>query len=132
MKRGTASFVIYILYTLFGGGVAIWNYIRLQNSTGESGDWSGLGYALLFAIGIVIGVIGLGGVILKGIHLGTGWGFFGFLCIILDIACIYLLVSSASSGGDISMIEASDIIQIIPFFIPPVLSLASNACSLSK
>ncbi len=130
MKRGTTSFIIYILYTLLGGGVALFSYIRIENHTPDSGDWSNLGYAIIFILGLVLGAAGLVGVILKGIHLGTGWGFFGFLCLLLDIGFVVMAISTLFDSGDTT--DPSAILSIVPVVAASVVSFVSNIRSLRQ
>lgn len=126
-KTGIVSFIIYLIYALGGGGLALYNYIRIENH--ESG-WEGLGYAILLIVGIVLGAAGLVGVILKGIHLGTGWGFFGFLCILLDIAIAVAFIAMVIPGGNnVEATTLEDILPAIPFLAGTVTSFFFNIVS---
>lgn len=129
-KSGIVSFIIYLIYTLFGGGLALYNYIKALNH--DSG-WEGLGYAVLLIVGIVLGAAGLLGVILKGIHLGTGWGFFGFLCILLDIAFAVVFISMVLPGGNnVEAATFEDILPAIPFLAGTFTSFIFNITSLKN
>ena len=129
MRKGIFSFVIYIIYALLGGGMMVYNYIAIQKHNAEGGGWEGLGLAILFIIGIILGAAGLLGVILKGIQLGTGWGFFGFLCVILDLVCVAVLVSQVFMNESVEILEAWPVIAIT---VLPVISCITNAISIRK
>lgn len=125
MRRGgVLSFVCYLIYLLGGVGLALYSYIAAQNAEG----WDGLGYALLMVLGLIGGAVGLVSVILKLIHMGTGFGFFGFLCMLIDIAVIALIVYSIIDGGGIS--DPGNYILIVPIIALSSLSLISNLTSL--
>ena len=127
-KSGIVSFLVYLIYVLGGGGLALYNYIKIENH--EEG-WEGLGYAVLLILGIVLGAAGLLGVILKGIHLGTGWGFFGFLCILLDIAFVVVFISMVLPGGNnVEAATLEDILPAIPFLSATFISFVFNIASM--
>ena len=120
-KGGLLSLIVYILYTLLGGGLAIYCRVGINDNSG----WEGLGLAIVMVIGLVLGAAGLVGVILKLIHMASGWGFFGVLCILLDIAFIGVFVSS--------MIENSltlDAVYVILFIGASLASLIANIKSM--
>ena len=125
MRRGgVLSFVCYLIYLLGGLGLALYSYISAQNAEG----WDGLGYALLMVLGLIGGAVGLVSVILKLIHMGTGLGFFGFLCMLIDIAVIALIVCSIIDGGGVS--DPGNYILIAPIIALSSVSLISNLTSL--
>lgn len=129
-KSGFVSFIIYLIYALFGGGLALYNYIKAENH--ESG-WEGLGYAILLILGIILCAAGLLGVILKGIHLGTGWGFFGFLCILLDVAFVVVFISMVLPGGNNAQAATlEDILPAIPFLSATFISFVFNIASMRR
>lgn len=133
MRKGVFSFVIYIIYALLGGGMVLYNYIAIQKHNAEGGGLEGIGLALLFVIGIILGAAGLLGVILKGIQLGTGWGFFGFLCMILDLVFIGAFISMVLPGGNnIEAAQLSDFLPMVPFIAASFGSFIANAISLKR
>ena len=128
MKRGMLSFVIYIIYALLGGGTAIYNYIALGKHNEAGGGLDGLGLAILMIAGIVVLGIGLVGLIFKSLHIKTGWGFFGFLCLVLDLACVVVfLYLFLGEGGTVG-----DTLAIVGVAVPSILSAISNLVSLGK
>ena len=133
MRKGVFSFVIYIIYARLGGGMVLYNYIAIQKHNAEGGGLEGIGLALLFVIGIILGAAGLLGVILKGIQLGTGWGFFGFLCMILDLVFIGAFISMVlPSGNNIEAAQLSDFLPMVPFIAASFGSFIANAISLKR
>lgn len=99
MRRGILSFIFYILYTLTGGGLAIYAKIEADRIQASGGGWEGLGAAILLILGIIVAGVGLVGVLFKALHLGTHWGIFGFICLLLDVAIIVVLVSNMFESG---------------------------------
>ena len=98
MKRGIFSFIIYLICTVLGGALLIYAKIEADRINSNGGGWEGLGVAVLLILGIIVGAVGLAGLIFKGLHMGTGWGFFGFVCILIDLAIIAVLVYNMFSG----------------------------------
>ena len=56
-KIGIVPFIIYLIYTLGGGGMAIYNYIAIQKHNAEGGGLEGLGLAILMIVGIIFGAV---------------------------------------------------------------------------
>ena len=129
MRKGGLSFVLYLLYTLLGGAMCIYNYIAIQRFNEQGGGWEGLGLALLLVLSVIVFGVGVIGMILKGIHIGTGWGFFGFLCVVFDLACIAVLVSQVFMNDSVDVVEAWPIIAITML---PVASAISNLVSIRR
>ena len=133
--RGIFSFIVYLLYLLFGGGLAIYMMIAAEKHNEAGGGWDGIGIALLLVFGICLAAYGLVGVVLKGVHLGTGWGFFAFLCILLDLLAMLCWLSAVLPAGDITGIFSADPADLLPALIPiaiSLVSLISNAKSMRK
>lgn len=131
-KCGVFSFVVYLLYTLAGGGMVLYNYIAIQKHNAEGGGIEGLGLALLFVLGIICGAAGLVGVILKLIHMKSGWVLFGLLCIALDLVFVAAWISMTAPGGNMDQIVFNDILPVIPFILISLASAVTNAISLKK
>lgn len=123
-KSGGFSQALYIGYLIGGIGSAVYCYIAAQNAEG----WDGLGYAVLLILGLGIAAVGLVALVFKLLHMATGWGLFGFLCVLLDLgviaACAFLIVD----GG----IDISSLITIAPAIIGSILALFSNIASLGR
>ena len=98
MKRGIFSLICYIFYTLAGGFLAIYSRLEIDRINASGGGWEGLGAAVVMILGIIVLAVGLAGLLFKGLHMGTGWGFFGFLCMLIDLAVIVVLVSNMFEG----------------------------------
>lgn len=98
MKRGIFSFILYLICTALGGALFIYAKIEADRINNSGGGWEGLGVAVLLILGVVVGAVGLAGLLFKGLQLGTGWGIFGFLCILIDLVVILALVSNMFSG----------------------------------
>lgn len=131
-KCGVFSFVVYLLYTLAGGGMVLYNYIAIQKHNAEGGGIEGLGLAFLFVLGIICGAAGLVGVILKLIHMKSGWVLFGLLCIALDLVFVAAWISMTAPGGNMDQIVFNDILPVIPFILISLASAVTNAISLKK
>ena len=127
MKRGILSFVIYVIYALLGGGTAIYNYIALQQLNAAGGGLNGLGMAILMIAGIIVFGIGAVGLILKSLHMKTGFGFFGFLCFALDVACVIVYMSLFMGEG----MTMPDTLIIMAVAVPSMLSALSNLKSMA-
>ena len=122
-KSSLFSLIVYIFYTLGGIGLALYSMITLKTSQDGELVWGAFGFGLEInvVLGIIGGAIGLLGLILKLVHIKTDWGFFGFLCIIVDIvfAIAWLTMSVPAS-----------ILHSIPFIVISVASAVANAISL--
>ena len=95
------SLPVYILYLLGGIGLAIYHYIAAQNSD----NWEPLGHVLIMIMYLCVAAVGLVGLIFKGIHIASGFGLFGFICALIDIAVIvFFVMTIASSGTGISVL----------------------------
>ena len=99
MKRGIFSLICYILYTIAGGALSIYGKLEADRINESGGGWEGLGAALVFVVGLILLGVGLLGLLLKGLHMGIGWGIFGFACILYDLAIIIALASTMFSGS---------------------------------
>jgi hypothetical protein len=116
------SLPVYILYLLGGIGLAIYHYIAAQNSD----NWEPLGHVLIMIVYLCVAAVGLVGLIFKGIHIASGFGLFGFICALIDIAVIvFFVMTIASSGTGISVLP-------IVFISLSGISMISNFASMAR
>ncbi len=127
-KVGMVSFVIYLLYTLLGGAMAIYNYIAIQKHNADGDGLGALALVILFFLSLIVLGVGVLGLILKGIHLGTGWVLFGLLCMILDFACVAVIWTELVAGAD----NLTNGLICIALSIPSVISFGCNSRSLAR
>ena len=83
-KVGMVSFVIYLLYTLLGGGMAIYNYIAIQKYNSDGDGIGALALAVLFFLSLIVLGVGVLGLILLAI-----------IMILLLISMVFLLSDSS-------------------------------------
>ena len=125
-KIGIIPLIIYILYTLAGGGLAI--YCRLAiDQLGEDAGFNGLGLALVMVVGMVIAIVGIIGVILKAIHLKTESVVFGYFCACFDVFCICSLLDVGTGATAMDVI-----VSVLPFLCVIAVTLICNLISLKK
>ena len=127
-KSALVSLFIYIALFLGYGITSLVIYISAKNGAYEG--WQGLGMAFLMIFFMIFaGVAGIA-MILKIVHVAAGWGFFGFLCILIDIASLAILIYYFVIGGA----SLAAVLEVWYFFIPiPALlvSLPANFKSLA-
>ena len=78
--------------------------------------------------GIIVFAIGLVGLIFKSLHMNKGWGFFGFLCLLLDAACVTVFLYFFLGEG----VTTTDTLVILGVAVPSILSAISNLLSLRR
>ena len=128
MKRGGVfALITYIIYTLFFGGIAVWLAIALKNDNGSAGI-GGIGVALGIMIIASLAVGGLFAIILKLVHMATGWFVLGLLCVLIDIRAVYTLAVSIIGVGAINGVT---LVLILPLALA-VGALVSNIKSLQN
>lgn len=134
-KKGLFSFILYMLYLFFGGGMTIYNSIAIDKQNQAGGNINSIGLAVLMIFGIILAVYGLAGIILKGIHMISGLGFFAFLCVLLDLAAIYFWIIFLLPSGDLSALGGMTFADFLPSVIPlslSAVSLISNIRSMRR
>lgn len=129
-KAGWFSFIYYLLYAIGGFGMAIYNYIAIQKLNAEGGGLEGIGLALLMIVGIIFGAAGLLGVILKLVHMKSGWVLFGLLCIALDVALAGVWITMAAPSGNAEQLILNDLLSVLPYIALSLVSVVTNALSL--
>lgn len=128
MRRGGVfALIFYILYTLFFGGIAVFLAIALKNDNGSAGI-GGIGVALGIMIIASLAVGGLLAIILKLVHMATGWFVLGILCVLIDIRTVYTLAVSIISVGAINGVT---LVLILPLALA-IGALVSNIRSLKS
>lgn len=127
MKRGIFSLICYILYTLAGVGLLIYSKIEIDRINASGGGLEGIAAAILLIVGIAVGVVGVAGLLFKSLHLGTGWGIFGFVCILVDLIVIFALISGMFEGGKFEFNSLGAIVSVIS-----AISMVSNCRSLKR
>jgi hypothetical protein len=129
-KKGVFSFINYLLYLVLGGGAAIYVNAVIDKKIEAGGDFESVmlaGLLMLLYFAVIYGGVG---VLLKGIHMISGWGLFGLVCMLLDFWAIDLWLNVLLPSGDIG--EIKDMLFAIVPLIFSVISLISNALSLRK
>ena len=97
MRKGLLSFIIYAI--LFGGFGILTLITKLQIDAAEGTDgFNGLGLALGFVIYLICTIVLAVPFVIKLIHIISGWGFFGFLAVLVDLALIGFLVYAMFIG----------------------------------
>ena len=127
-RKGILAFVVYLLCSLAGGGLALMWFIEAKQleASPESG-WATLGAVLLVVLGIGIAIPYLLCLLAKIIHLASGIKLFGVICLILDIAILAVL-------GYAFFIEdaANELAVKLLLMVPSTIALFSNAVSLTE
>lgn len=138
-KRGIVAFIVYLLGCLVAGVMMVWAYIEAQNiPENDVENWEGLGVAILILIGLIIGVPCAVRLVLKFIHMVSGWKLFGVACILADIVIIlYWMGAHLIFGYSINhwidnMLCVSGIIQIVLCAVPNVFAMISNIASIKE
>lgn len=126
-KGGVFALIVYILYTLFFGGIAVFCAIALKNDNGSAGI-GGIGVALGIMIIASLAVGGLFAIILKLVYMATGWFVLGLLCVLIDIRAVYTLAVSIIGVGAINGVT---LVLILPLALA-VGALVSNIRSLKS
>jgi hypothetical protein len=129
-KKGVFSFINYLLYVVLGGGAAIYVNAVIDKKIEAGGDFESVMLAVLLMLLYFAVIYGGVGVLLKGIHMVSGWGLFALVCMLLDFWAIDLWLNVLLPSGDIG--EIKDMLFAIVPLIFSVISLISNALSLRK
>ena len=123
MRKGLLSFIIYTI--LFGGFGILTLITKLQLDAAEGTDGFGLAIGfVIFLFGTIVFAVPF---VLKLIHIISGWGFFGFLSVLADIALIGFLVYSMFSGSGIDVYAI-----IIGLIAALVVALCADIASLKR
>ncbi len=130
-KSRLISLFIYIAMFLGYGITALVIYIGAQNGAYEG--WDGLGMALLMIIFMIFAAVAGVAMLLKIVHVASGWGFFGFLCTLIDFAAlailIFYIVNGVSGEASLDLLEGWYILLPIPALL---VSFPANIKSLGR
>lgn len=130
-KSGLVSLFIYIAMFLGYGITSLVIYISAQNGAYEG--WDGLGMAILMVIFMIFAAVAGVAMLLKIVHVAAGWGFFGFLCTLIDFAAlailIFYIVNGASGDASINLLEGWYILLPVPALL---VSFPANIKSLAR
>ena len=132
MRRGGVfALVTYILYTLLYGGLTLALLNWIENYEGEELGYAGIIIVLILGLCVALAIGGLVAVVLKLLHMATGWLIFGIPCILIDAYAVLSAVSSIMEVGLIGSVPGGIIIMLIPLFFS-VGALISNIKSLKN
>ena len=96
-KSGFVSLLSYIAMFLGYGIPALTIYIEANN--GKYQGWDGLGFGLLMIFCMIYAVPAGIAMLLKILHVTTGIGLFGILCMLIDVAAFGIIVYYFIAGG---------------------------------
>ena len=91
-KIGWLSFFIYLFNIGFGLHWHIESALLIKEIQASPGGFQGRGYPLGKGIGLMIVIIGLILLVLKLLHMSTGWAFFGVLALLIDLIVLAALL----------------------------------------
>ena len=133
-KKGVFSFILYLLYLFVGGAIAVYNNVAIEKNNEAGGNVNSIGLAIVLIFGILLAAYGLAGIILKGIHLISGWGFFAFLCVLLDLAAICIWIDALAPSGALFSLgnTLTDFLLILVPISLSALSVVSNIRSMRR
>ena len=133
MRKGLLSFIIYSILFGVSGFLTLQLKLEIDANQGNYEGFEGLGAGLGFAILLIFTIILAVPFVLKLLHVLSGWGFFGFLCVLVDIAFIVLLVygmiTSVPSGASFDFVESLPMIGAISAI---AVALGSDVMSLGR
>ena len=95
MRRGGIfALITYILYTLLYGGLTLALLNWIENYEGEDLGYGGIIIILVLGLCVALAIGGLVAVILKFLHMVTGWVIFVIPCILIDAYSVLSVISS--------------------------------------
>lgn len=130
--RGILAFIIYLLYTLGASALGIYAYAEVQKIPADDPDsLAALGGALLIIFAMVVGIPFGIELIVKILHLITGFKLFGIICMLGDVLIfLYFVGSMFTTLPSISVILA-ELPYMLIFGLPMILAFFSNLRSLA-
>lgn len=95
MKRGGVfALITYILYTLLYGGLSLALLHWMENYEGEGIGAVAFIIVLILGLYVALAIAGFVAVILKLLHMVTGWLIFVIPCILIDAYSVLSIISS--------------------------------------
>ena len=141
MKRGGVfALITYIIYTLLYGGLTLILLNWIENYEGEDLGYAGLIIVLILGLCVALAIGGLVAVILKLLHMVTGWLIFVIPCILIDAYSVMSIISSVftdayavftAEGVTVETIIALAVGMLVPLFFSAG-ALISNIKSLQN
>ena len=141
MRRGGVfALITYILYTLLYGGLTLILLNWMENYEGEDLGYAALIIVLILGLCVALAIGGLVAVILKLLHMVTGWVIFVIPCILIDAYSVLSVISSVftevytviiTQGVNTETIIALIVGMIVPLFFSAG-ALISNIKSLKN
>ena len=141
MKRGGVfALITYIIYTLLYGGLTLALLNWTENYEGEDLGYGGLIIVLILGLCVALAIGGLVAVILKLLHMVTGWVIFVIPCILIDAYSVLSVISSVftevytviiTQGVNTETIIALAVGMLVPLFFSAG-ALISNIKSLKN
>ena len=130
-KRGILAFIIYLFFTLSSLALAIYSYVEIQKIPADDDSLAALGGALLIIFAMVVGIPFGIELIVKILHLITGFKLFGIICMLGDVLIfLYFVGSMFTALPSISVILA-ELPYMLVFGLPMILAFFSNLRSLA-
>ena len=141
MRRGGIfALVTYIIYTLLYGGLTLALLHWIENYEGEDLGYGGIIIILVLGLCVALAIGGLVAVVLKLLHMVTGWVIFVIPCILIDAYSVLSIISSVftdaytviiTQGVSVETIIALAVGMIVPLFFSAG-ALISNIKSLKN
>ena len=139
-KGGVFALITYILYTLLYGGLTLALLNWIENYEGEDLGYGGIIIILVLGLCVALAIGGLVAVILKFLHMVTGWVIFVIPCILIDAYSVLSVISSVftdvytviiTQGVSVETIIALAVGMLVPLFFSAG-ALISNIKSLKN
>ena len=131
-RRGILAFIIYLLYTLGAGALAVYAYAEVQKIPADDPDsLAALGGALLIIFAMVVGIPFGIELIVKILHLITGLKLFGIICMLGDLLIFLYFVGSLFDAMPSVTIFLSELPYMLIMGLPVILAFFSNLRSVA-
>ena len=134
MKRGGIfALITYIIYTLLYGGLTLMFYYEIDKLKDEElfGALAFI-FVVLIVLCVSLAIGGLVAVVLKLLHMATGWLIFGIPCILIDIYSVLSAISAVMEMASTGELYSSGILIMLIPMVFSVGALISNIRSLKN